>query len=45
MIPGSVMMIAAMFIDSNSVEWSLNIIGLLLMIVVPLLFAPLHKED
>jgi hypothetical protein len=39
------MMIAAMFIDSNSVEWSLNIIGLLLMIVVPLLFAPLHKED
>jgi hypothetical protein len=45
MLPGSVLMIAAMFIDSESAEWSLNIIGLLLMIVIPLLFTPLHRED
>jgi len=45
MLPGSVLMIAALFVDSNSVEWSLNIIGLILIIIVPLLFTPLHKED
>ena len=45
MIPGSVLMIAAMFVDNDSVEWSLNILGLVLMIVIPLLFAPLRKED
>ena len=45
MIPGSIMMVAAMFVDSDSIEWSLNIIGVILMIVIPLLFAPLHKED
>jgi len=45
MLPGSVLMIAAMFVDTDSVEWSLNIIGLILMIIIPLMFAPLHKED
>ena len=45
MLPGSILMIAAMFVDTASVEWSLNIIGLLLMIIIPLMFAPLHKED
>jgi len=45
MLPGSVLMIAAMFVDSDSVEWSLNIIGVILMIIIPLLFAPLHKEN
>ena len=45
MLPGSVLMIAALFVDSDSVEWSLNIIGLVLMIVIPLLFTPLHRED
>jgi len=45
MLPGSVLMIAALFVDSDSVEWSFNIIGLVLMIVIPLLFTPLHRED
>jgi len=45
MLPGSGLMIAAMFVDTDSVEWSLNIFGLVLMIVIPLWFAPLHKED
>lgn len=45
MLPGSVLMIAAMFIDSESAEWSLNIIGVILMIIIPLLFTPLHKEE
>jgi len=45
MVPGSLLMIAATFVDTDSVEWSLNIIGLILMIIIPLMFAPLHKED
>lgn len=45
MFPGSFLMIAAMFVDSDSVEWSLNIIGIVLMIIIPLLFAPLHIEE
>ena len=45
MLPGSVLMIAAMFVDSESAEWSLNIIGLVLMIIIPLLYTPLHKEN
>ena len=44
MLPGSVLMIAAMFMEADSVEWSLNIIGIILMIIIPLLFTPLHKE-
>ena len=45
MLPGSLLMIAAMFVDTDVAEWSLNIIGLILMIIIPLMFAPLHKED
>ncbi len=45
MLPGSILMIAAMFVDSGSVEWSLNSIGLILMIIIPFMFAPLRKED
>ena len=45
MLPGSFLMIAAMFVDTDVAEWSLNIIGLILMIIIPLMFAPLHKED
>ena len=44
-LPGSVLMVAAMFVDTDSVVWSLNFIGLILMIIIPLMFAPLHKED
>lgn len=45
MLPGSTLMIAAMFVDSDSTEWLLNGIGFILMIVIPLMFAPLHLED
>ena len=44
-LPGSVLMVAAMFVDTDSDVWSLNFIGLILMIIIPLMFAPLHKED
>jgi len=45
MLPGSIVMLASIFVNSDVVEWSLNIFGLILMIVIPLWFAPLHKED
>ena len=45
MLPGSIFMIAAMFVSSDLVEWSLSILGLMLIILIPLWFAPLHKED
>jgi len=45
MIPGTILMIVAMFVDSESAEWLLNGIGLALMIILPLLFTPLHRED
>ena len=45
MLPGSVLMIAAMFVDSELVAWSLSIFGLMLMIIIPFWFAPLHKEE
>ena len=45
MLPGSILMIASMFVDSSSLEWTLNIVGVILMIIIPLLFAPLHKEN
>ena len=45
MIPGSILMIGSMFVESSSVEWSLNIVGLILMIIIPMLYAPLHKEE
>jgi len=45
MFPGTVLMIAAFFVGSETAEWSLNIIGLILMIIFPFLFTPLHQED
>ena len=45
MVPGTVLMVMALFVDSETVEWSLNIIGLILMIVIPFLFTPLHIEE
>jgi len=44
MLPGTALMITALFVDSDSVEWSLNTIGVTLMIVIPWLFTPLHME-
>jgi hypothetical protein len=43
-LPGSILMIAALFVDSAATEWSLNIVGLILMFILPFWFAPLHKE-
>lgn len=45
MVPGTVLMVAALFVDSETAEWSLNIIGLILMVVIPFLFTPLHVEN
>jgi len=44
MIPGSVLMIAALLVQSERLEWILNIAGFLLMIVIPLLYTPLRKQ-
>ena len=45
MLPGSILMIAALFVDSKTAEWSLNIVGLVLMITLPFLFTPLYIEE
>lgn len=45
MIPGSVLMVTALFVASESLEWSLNIAGFLLMIMIPFLFTPLRKQN
>jgi len=45
MLPGSVLMIAALFVASESLEWSLNIVGFILMVAIPFLFTPLRKEN
>ena len=45
MLPGSILMIAALFVASESLEWGLNIAGFILMVVIPLLFTPLRKEN
>jgi hypothetical protein len=44
MLPGTVLMIAALFVESDPLVWALNIVGLVLMIVIPWLFVPLHSE-
>ena len=45
MLPGSVLMIAALFVAAESLEWGLNIVGFILMVLIPFLFTPLHKES
>jgi hypothetical protein len=44
MLPGSVLMIAALYVNSTRIVWTLNTVGFILMIVIPLLFTPLRKE-
>ena len=44
MLPGSILMIAALLVDSETAEWTLNIIGMIMMVILPFLFTPLHKE-
>jgi hypothetical protein len=45
MVPGSVLMVAALLVNSRQLEWTLNGIGFLLMLVIPLLFTPLRKQS
>ncbi len=45
LIPGSVLMLAAFFVESETTEWTLNIVGIILMIIVPFLFSALRKEE
>jgi len=45
MLPGTILMVAALFVGSESTEWSLNIIGIILMIILPFWFTPLHVEE
>jgi hypothetical protein len=45
MLLGSVLMIAALFVASDSLERGLNIVGFTLMVVIPFVFTPLHKEN
>jgi hypothetical protein len=44
-LPGSVLMVAALLVNSQRLEWTLNGIGFLLMLVIPLLFTPLRKQS
>lgn len=45
MLPGSILMLAAMFISSELVALALNMFALIMIIMIPLWFAPLHKEE
>lgn len=45
MLPGSILMLAAMFISSELVALALNIFALIMIIIIPLWFAPLYKEE
>ncbi len=45
MIPGTILMIVALFMDVSSVEWTLNIVGFILILLVPLFYTPLFKEE
>jgi hypothetical protein len=45
MIPGTILMLAALFVTSESLEWGLNIAGFTLMLILPFCFTPLHKEN
>lgn len=45
MIPGTVLLIAALFVESSAMEWTLNIVGFILVVAIPFLFSPLQKEE
>ena len=45
MLPGTVLMIAAMFAASESLEWGLDIAGVILMVVIPFLYTPQHMKN
>jgi Mn2+/Fe2+ NRAMP family transporter len=43
MIPGSLLMLTAFFVNSEQLETLLDYSGLALMIILPFIFTPLHK--
>jgi len=45
MIPGSALMLLALLVNTESLEWTLNIVGFVLMIAIPFLFVHLQKES
>jgi len=45
MIPGSTLMLIALLVSTEWLEWTLNIVGIVLMIAIPFLFTPLRKES
>ncbi|MEN8802123.1 MAG: hypothetical protein ABF297_09095 [Thiogranum sp.] len=45
MIPGSVLMLIALLVSAEWLELTLNIVGFLLIVAIPFLFTPLHKES
>lgn len=45
LIPGSVLMLIALLVSAEWLELTLNIVGFLLIVAIPFLFTPLHKES
>lgn len=45
MIPGTILMLATLVMDTGDLETPLNVVGFILMVVLPFLFAPLKKLD
>jgi hypothetical protein len=45
MLPGTILMIAALFVDSETAELLLNITGFILMFMIPFFLAPLQVEN
>ncbi|MDH5189674.1 MAG: hypothetical protein OEW89_00315 [Gammaproteobacteria bacterium] len=43
MIPGSILMLATLVMDTGEWETTLNVVGFALMVLLPFLFAPLIK--
>ena len=44
MIPGSILMLISLFVEIEWLEWALNIVGFLLMIIIPYFYVELEKE-
>ena len=43
MIPGSILMLATLVMDTGDYETPLNVVGFILMVLIPFLTAPLKK--
>ena len=45
MLPGSILMLVTMFTSFELVALALNMFALIMIIIIPLWFAPFHKEE